>query len=596
MARKFIFGLAFLFAASSAVFSNAMTASAADTDAPKTGVVKAGEAERAPLLAQAAPAAAKVAEKKSAGPAKPTVTVVLKSAKELFDDLEFVMDLANAPNQYKTLAGNIDVFLTGVDRTKLIGVRSYLTKDGRFDHILSLPIVSVAQLKIFLANIDALDVKSKLVRSNVYRLSKLFEGYLYYDGAYAHLGEKEADVVAMKGAPPAELLNSYDLAVVLDNRGQSIESRRKGFDEISKEMHKAVDQSKKQDQEHEGDFKIRKAAAHQQIAELERYFVESSQLTLGWTTSAKNKNAVMNIDLSAVPETPLAASIELIGKGTEDYSAISEQGAVVVASVNFPIDDMRKTHMLDLIKLSRPRTKQIIESNAKLSAAQKEVDKDLSELGLDIAEGIANIGIFDGFLRMYPNEKPGEKSTYSLLGGGKVADSDKVLKILNRLAEHMGKEKVKLDVAKEGDVSIHTLAVPEKQQAEYPELFAKDSIAYIGTSKNAVWFAVGDKALDRLKGAIAAPKHPGDGKTASTALDVHGRFLPWAEMLDTRLGKTGDVKLRKDALEAFKEGKDTGSLKVIRVDKDVKVHMQVDEGVLRFAGKVMAKFVKESLE
>lgn len=595
MGRKFCFGLALVFAASSVALSGAVTAYGADTGAPKTGVATAGDAEKAQVVAQAAPAAVKAADKKATGLPKPTVTVLLRSANELFDDLKFVMGLANAPNQYETLVANIDVFLTGVDRTKLIGVRSYLT-GGRFDHILSLPIVSVAQLKTFLANIDALDVKSKLVRPNVYRLSKLFEGYLYYDGAYAHLGVKEADVVAMKGAPPVELLSSYDLAVVLDNRGQTVEARRKGFDEISKEMHKAIDQSKKLDQEHDGDFKIRKTAAHQQVVELERFFVESSQLTLGWTTSAKNKNAVMNIDLSAVPETSLAASIELIGKGTEDFTGISEQGAVVVASINFPIDDLRKAHMLEMIKLSRPRAKQVIESSTKLSAAQKETDKDLTDLGFDIAEGIANTGIFDGFLRMYPSEKAGEKSVYSLLGGGKVADSEKILKILHRLADHLGKDKVKLDIAKEGDVAIHTLAVPEKQQAEFPELFTKDAIAYIGTSKNAVWFSVGDKALDRLKGAIAAPKQPGDGKSTSTALDLHGRFLPWAEMLDTRLGKTGDVQLRKQALESFRDGKDTGSLKVIRVDKDVKVHMQIDEGVLRFAGKLMAKFVKESLE
>jgi hypothetical protein len=54
--------------------------------------------------------------------------------------------------------------------------------------------------------------------------------------------------------------------------------------------------------------------------------------------------------------------------------------------------------------------------------------------------------------------------------------------------------------------------------------------------------------------------------------------------------------LRKLALEAFKEGKDTVTLSIHREEKLVKVKLKFDEGCIRFAGKVMSKFVKENLE
>ena len=582
MARKVIFSIAILMAAGLGTYSPAHGEDRVSR--------KATESQT--LLAQAA-APAKAPDKQNAGP-QPTLTVVLRSAQELLEDLEFILKLAQAPGQFKTLTENMDVFLEGVDRTKPIAVRSFL-KVNRLDHVLSLPIDSPKKLKDFLANINALGVQSKVLRPNVYRLSKTYEGYLAFDGKYAHLAEQEADATAVKGGPPSELLKDYDLIAVLDNRGQAVDARRKGFADVSKEMHKAVDQSKKKDKENEIDLQIRKTAAHQQIEELERFFVESSQLSIGWTTSSKTKQVQIDIALIPVPETSLAASADLLGKTPDEFAGIGEKGSVASISLNFPIDDLRKPHMLEMVKLSRPRAKQIIDANEKLSAAQKATDKDLSDLGFDISDGVANAGIANGFLRMYPNAKG-----YSLLGAGRLSDTGSIDKILKKLAERDGSDKVKLDVAKSGEVSIHSVAIPPKLSEDFPELFAKDAVAHIGTSKTTFWYAVGENSLELLKNAIVEKPTPAADDKGAVVVDLHGRLLPWAEMLVTRQVRTKDksldLELLKRAVEIFKEGKDTGSLIISQAGKEVRVHMQVEEGVLTFAGKVIAKFVTESLE
>jgi hypothetical protein len=52
----------------------------------------------------------------------------------------------------------------------------------------------------------------------------------------------------------------------------------------------------------------------------------------------------------------------------------------------------------------------------------------------------------------------------------------------------------------------------------------------------------------------------------------------------------------KKAIESLKQGKDTMDLRIDRHDKQVQVRFHADEGLIRFAGEVIAQFVKENLE
>ena len=61
-------------------------------------------------------------------------------------------------------------------------------------------------------------------------------------------------------------------------------------------------------------------------------------------------------------------------------------------------------------------------------------------------------------------------------------------------------------------------------------------------------------------------------------------------------GLISTADLRKLAIEAFKEGKDTMTLSLERQDKIARLRVQFDEGMLRFVGKVASKFVKDNLE
>jgi hypothetical protein len=54
--------------------------------------------------------------------------------------------------------------------------------------------------------------------------------------------------------------------------------------------------------------------------------------------------------------------------------------------------------------------------------------------------------------------------------------------------------------------------------------------------------------------------------------------------------------LRQIALDAFNQGQDVMAFSIHREGQIVKVHARYDEGLIRFVGKVLSKFVKDNLE
>src|SRR5262249_25636472 len=156
-----------------------------------------------------------------------------------------------------------------------------------------------------------------------------------------------------------------------------------------------------------------------------------------------------------------------------------------------------------------------------------------------------------------------------------------------------------------------------------PELFDAEGAIYVGTGQKTVWCAAGEKALDRLKQAIQEAKS--SGSKSAAAIDGHAQLLPLAEAWqklsdrwkesDTRqtvrekrkkgdkVGKKAaeaisilsELDLPRLAVEAFRKGKDTVTLTLIRKGNGLELNQEFDEGVLRFGGLALSKFVKDNL-
>jgi hypothetical protein len=598
------------------------------------------------LLLMLTPAAWSQTKPAGAIAEKPIITVASPGTDALFEDLKLVFDLAGDEKGFKTLKETMEVFLLGVETDKPSGLRLF-SGGGELQYVLTLPVKDAAALKELLLNMWDLDLRTEppptpaqatqvpkavklaakklMLAKNERMMFNIFDGYLRFEAeaGQVHIGKELAEVRHAKGGMSTEFLKGRDLAVHIDGSIQSPDERRAAFAKAKKELIAGVTQGEK---EEAAAFALRQALTEQQIGEVERFFADAAKIDIGWTTSVAEKNAKLAVDLSAVAGTSLEQSIDLLGQTPDEFAGVSAEGAALKGMINFPLDEMRKTNLQKISKLARDDLKQKVDVDEKLSKEQKQVDKDLVDLIFDVVDDIGSSGIFNGFGRVWSNGN----GTLTLSGGVKVPSGSNFVKILQTFAERGGGIKVELKAETEGDVEIHKLSLGDLQK-DYPELLDKEGVVYVGTSANAVWFAAGEKGLDRLKQGIQEAKKTGPQPGPSVALNA--QLHPLIEVLDkirTRqkppqppavvekktvdkkagdkkgatakkaekkepAGMLADLQLRKLALEAFKEGKDTLSFSLVREEKTVKLNMQLDEGILRLVGKTLSKFVKDNL-
>ncbi|MGQ0633999.1 MAG: hypothetical protein ACT4QC_05300 [Planctomycetaceae bacterium] len=565
---------------------------------------------------------------------KPVISVVLSPINNLYSDLKMVFDLANDPKGYTTLKDAIDVFLDGVETNKTSGVRIFTNAEG-LRPVISLPVASEDDFKKFRLNLWDLDVKTaeppekqllpqvpQKIRRDLPKLKLaknerlifgLYDGYMRYESGQLHLAEALADVRIPKGGVSPDLLQGMDLAIHIDGESQTPADRVQAFAKAKKEILGALE---KGEQEHEADFELRKTLTEHQVAEIERFFSESSKIQIGFITAADKKHVRGQLELVPVKGTSLEQSIHQIVDAPDDFAGVGKADCALAGSINFPLDALRQEALKSISTKARVRLKDKIDADESLSADQKATDKDLVDLVFDVVDDFAGMGVYNGFLRVWSNGD----STLTTVGATRVLKGGKFVDLLKKFATREGQNSVQLNVDSVGGIDIHKLTVADVQK-DYPELFAKDGTMYVGTAETAVWYALGEKSLERLKHAIEESQAA--GAKPGPMVDLHAKLLPLVEVWDkirsrqlatqkakpaekTKAGDKEDraarakgvlaeLQPRKIALEAFPGGNDTVSMSLERKADAVTGAMQFDEGILRFVGKALSKFVKDNL-
>lgn len=453
----------------------------------------------------------------------------------------------------------------------------------------------------------------------------LTDGFLRYESGHVHIGKQLVDIRLAKGGLPPALVKGHDLAVFVDGNSQKKEDRQAAFDKVKPELLESITKGAKED---EAAFEIRKSITEHQIAEVERFFVESSQIKIGWNTSITERHSRIEIELDPIADTDLAKSVALLGEGTDEFTGVSKTDTIFHLSGNFALDPMRAAFLTKWAKQCRTLAKKRIAEGTDLSDEEKKTDDALVDVLFDVVDGFPGLGFINGAIRSWSNDD----GTVTSLIGGRIPDDSrpKFEKILADVGKRKADNKVEMKVDTEGDVEIHKLSVPGMKK-EHPELIGKDGEVFVVITDKIVWLATGDKSLDRLKTAIKEVKET--GPKPAGAIDMFLTFGPYVEILDKYHGrntkvaavpvaapkkaddpkKGGGAKpaekkveglfsgpdLLKVALETFKAGKDRRDTMTVKLDRDketAKLHVQFEESLIQFVGKVMSKFVKENLE
>ena len=527
--------------------------------------------------------------------AAPQVTVGLKSSAELLSDLKYMLSLTSETEQkqWPILKEYLEIFLPGIDRERPIGVDVILGGEHERYRI-SFPLSSLKTFRK--ANLSSLGIKSRRKRRNLYGLTKAFEGWLLYKNKYGIITELRSDLPTGSPDPQQKLAlllaDTYDVAVEAVNQPDGQDARRKWFQTKTTELLAAIKPKKDEDPDK---FALRKLLVKRQLAEGEWYYAETSKLRLGWTTDVSRKQGRLDIKLVPLPKTSLAKSIAALGQKPGFYANIPRHAdSILSLRLNHPLDDLRKTHLLELFgPLGRVIDKHIDAAKDSSDAAKTARHK-LTQGVIDLLTAGTKAGLAEAFVEVHAN-KSGHNT---LVGGMRTADGNAVVELLKLISQLGGGDKAELNIDKEGEVAIHKITLPAAAHPRFKKFFGDDSLL-IGSSKGVVWAAAGENALKELKSTIQqAAKTPRnkEGKEVFGSLFV--KLGPWLTFFEPAAGKTPKTadKLRTFALLAFAGGDDTLNLEMKRVDDHVEGRFTALSGILRLAGKLIADFSHTNLD
>ncbi len=547
----------------------------------------------------------------------PQISSALISGDELMSDLKYLTGLAgpNGVKGWKPLKEILESFAQGVDLKKPLVQDVLLSKDS-YDvrhHFPLLPPPAGKQLGFqFIANLGGVGVQvGKRLAAGLNVVGGAFVGVIRIHNGHATIAEKIGSLPANMQNPAIAigdlLAKKFDFGLMVKNDKIAADeqtARRADFQKAKDEILAGLKPSTGESSE---DFELRKALLQSQLAEVERFIAESKLLLLGWTTDVAQKQGRLDFELSAILQSSLDVSANLLGQAPGMFSSVPRANdAILSGRLNFVLDQMRKDNAAGMLPLLRASAAKRIESSQH-SAEQKAAMKKTSDLAIDILTDGANEGVVDGMIEV--TQAVGEK--VNVVFGVKTVDGTRARGMVELIPLIRPNCKVQLDAETVGDVQIHVVT-PEKDD-DIALLIGPGAPIYVGSSQNAIWIASGSKSLDQLKASIGMAGK-GDDKAKSTFYSLFGKVGPWIELLEerrTRLDAAAPAKTltaeesaamkkreerRKLAIETFKSGQDTFESKLDAVAGKVTGSTRLDEGILRFIGAEIAKFSNEKLK
>ncbi len=392
------------------------------------------------------------------------------------------------------------------------------------------------------------------------------------------------------------LANDADLVVLVTNSAGGVKARSERIQKVRTDLAGKI---KKLGDEDEYGFELRKLSHEQQFDEVERFYAESDKLQLSWTLDASKKQAHLDLGLSALPGTSLESCIKELGAQPSAFAPVEKGDATTgYARLNHSLDEMRKKHIKDFLAVIKKQANSRIAGSKNIKDAYKAPYTQAANQFIDLLSSGVDMGVIDGFARA---DKVGDQQT--LIGAIRVPDGKALVTVFETLK---GAEwNIQTNVETVGELSLHTIIVPQRQDGDFGALFGKEGTLFVATGPNVVWYAAGEKAAERVKEAAAknaAAEKPKDG----VFFEVWGNLGPWMQfLLDRRARIAVDEKqlsetdkaarktkenLLKTAVEAFKPGDATVHMKLECKDGKVSGRTTLSEGTLRFGGQKMVDF------
>lgn len=493
----------------------------------------------------------------------------LRSIDHALGDAKYLLKLAGKEEIVTQMDGFLSAYLgKGIDTKRPLGI--YLAGFGeKPSPVIFLPVTAegdfVDLLRGFGLNLSDADKGMRTL--DLPTGQKLF---VRFDRNYAFACDKE-EVLKSALPDPAELIGTLgqNNLLALNLRIDQIPGDVRAA--FLKEFDKGIQRDMaKRDGEKEAEHQARVVGIKLVANSLLQVLTDGKDLGLALNCDQTNHQFTFDFAFSAKPGSPLASQVNELGAARSMFTGLTAN-SVASLFLRLPIPAQLRKEMNQLIDKAVQEAMNQEQSPIKKAIAEKvfqTLEPSLKNDTLDLA--VAMHGPLGG-----------EK--YALLGALQIKEGKKIELLVRDVLQQMPEAekkaaKVRLDLAKVGDVNIHSFTPPEQPDANAKRIFGSTEI-FVAFRDDAVLVSLGQQGEGVLKKALESLA-AGKSMAQGTAMPMK------AEASITRLLALAPEEDQERLAEVTKllDGKDRIRATLAAEQGQVRFRAEVSTYLVRLAG------------
>ncbi len=533
-------------------------------------------------------------EEAAAGTDLQTVGVVaLSSRNEILSDLDFLGELGGRPG----ISGVITFFSGGaldiLEEGRPIGV--VLQTDGaEFTPVACLPVSNIDDVLEVAENfgLEPFDAGEGTYEIEIQEQT----AYLKQSGNWVFAAQS-LEALAAAPADPTSVLNklvtSYDLGATVMVQNVPKLYREIALDQLREGMEEGLVQ---EEDESDEDFAVRRKQAEAQIEQISDMIEGLEEITLGWGIDSEGRQTYLDAIVTGVEGSDIAMAMSVYDNTTSGVTGFHRPEAAMslLTTGTSPPEllEKQKAQAETAVEMMRMQVANLIVESERLN----------DWLDNDPLRQAALLAVADDLLVVYRETIKAGKielgasldlgdSGFDMIGAVYVTDKTKIESAFKTFAERVAKQDVEWAYATHAGVTMHGMSLPVPDNGKARETLGETLRVIMGVGGERVYFAVGPRGEESLKGAIDKSATMTDKQILPGEMIVSlGQLLGAAEKV------AGDepqaaaiIGMMLDAIEDAPEGTDRLVVTSEAIDNGVKSRFLIEGGVLEAFGKMAAQ-------
>jgi len=516
---------------------------------------------------------------------KPLVTVSFSGYDKLMTNVGVVGQLGGNPDLGKGLEMMLQMVtqgkgLAGLDTKRPWGAVLLTDDQGQFAFYGFVPVTDLKQL-VKLSEVNPQLADAIKLTDGVYEIQAgVSPIFIEQKGTWALISNKREDLANAPANPLAllgDLPKNYDLAVRASVKNAPKEYRDQMIAQLEAGAEAGMPQMPG---ESDDDYALRATAARQAVQQVTTLVNELEDVMLGWNVDPSTSTTHLDLALTAQTGTKLADQFAKIKPGKTDFAGFMMPDAAVTANSVGTLSDADVARAKNTLATLR---KSILSGLKKQHLSEDEIETASQLIGdvMDVLEKTIETKKSDGGMAILL-----DPDAVTLVGGGAIAEGDKLEKALKQLVDEIKKtepeaaESIKFNAGTHQGVRLHTLSVPTPQVEMAP--FVGDTLeVVIGIADNKVVMAAGRNAMKTLKKALDDSKAAAGKEVPPMRISLAaGSIAQFVAAVADDEQIVDTASMLAGALEAAK-GTDHVTITATPIAQGIRVRLEIEQGLLK---------------